>query len=152
MEITWKSCQISLTIFHLFYDFIWSNLTYLTLLSSLPSQLTVLPYAIYLFFGCLEKLTLLFLQVGNAAYHNDMLYEELKRSIPQLTKILISKEEDKTKANAAGALSNLVRNSNRLCEDIISAGAMQVCFDMILVTERRERRKRKEIKEGKKVS
>ncbi|XXG51856.1 hypothetical protein AAC387_Pa03g0329 [Persea americana] len=69
--------------------------------------------------------------VGNAAYHNDMLYEELKRSIPQLTKILISKEEDKTKANAAGALSNLVRNSNRLCEDIISAGAMQALLKLV---------------------
>lgn len=68
-----------------------------------------------------------FLQIGNAAYHNDTLYEELKRSIPQLANLLLSAEEDKTKANAAGALSNLVRNSNRLCEDIISKGAMQVC-------------------------
>lgn len=42
-----QCCRISLTIFHLFYDFIWSKLTYVTLLSSLPSQLTVLPYAIY---------------------------------------------------------------------------------------------------------
>lgn len=35
-------------------------------------------------------------------------------------------EEDKTKANAAGALSNLVRNSDKLCEDIVSKGAVQV--------------------------
>lgn len=55
-----------------------------------------------------------------------MLYEELRRSIPQLANILLSAEEDKTKANAAGALSNLVRNSNKLCEDIVSKGAMQV--------------------------
>lgn len=67
------------------------------------------------------------LQVGNAAYHNDILYENLRRCIPQLTKLLLSVEEDKTKANAAGALSNLVRNSNSLCEDIISQGALQVC-------------------------
>ena len=66
-------------------------------------------------------------QIGNAAYHNDVLYEQLRRSIPQLTKRLHSAEEDKTKANAAGALSNLVRNSDVLCEDIISHGAMQVC-------------------------
>jgi fused-like protein len=65
--------------------------------------------------------------VGNAAYHNDMLYEELRRSIPQLTKLLLAPEEDKTKGNAAGALSNLVRNSNILCEDIVSQGAIQVC-------------------------
>lgn len=70
--------------------------------------------------------------MGNAAYHNDTLYDELRKSIPQLAKILVSKEEDKTKANAAGALSNLVRNSNKLCEDIISTGAMQVIFDFLL--------------------
>jgi len=66
-------------------------------------------------------------QVGNAAYHNDMLYEELRRSIPQLTTLLLGPEEDKTKGNAAGALSNLVRNSDILCEDIVSQGAIQVC-------------------------
>ena len=72
------------------------------------------------------QLTAAFFQVGNAAYHNDVLYEKLRRSIPQLTKLLLSAEEDKTKANAAGALSNLVRNSSVLCEDVISQGAMQV--------------------------
>lgn len=66
------------------------------------------------------------LQIGNAAYHNDMLYDELRRSIPQLANLLLSAEEDKTKANAAGALSNLVRNSSKLCDDIVSKGAMQV--------------------------
>lgn len=55
-----------------------------------------------------------------------MLYEELRRSIPQLAAVLLSADEDKTKANAAGALSNLVRNSNKLCEDIVDKGAMQV--------------------------
>ncbi|OVA06997.1 Armadillo [Macleaya cordata] len=69
--------------------------------------------------------------IGNAAYHNDLLYEELRRSIPLLTKLLLSSEEDKTKANAAGALSNLVRNSNRLCEDIISKGAMQALLKLV---------------------
>lgn len=67
------------------------------------------------------------LQIGNAAYHNNTLYEELRRSIPQLGKLLLSAEEDKTKSNAAGALSNLVRNSNELCEEIVSSGALQVC-------------------------
>ena len=65
-------------------------------------------------------------QIGNAAYYNDKLYDELRRSIPELAYLLLSNEEDKTKANAAGALSNLVRNSNRLCDDIVSKGAMQV--------------------------
>ncbi|KAK3213413.1 hypothetical protein Dsin_018119 [Dipteronia sinensis] len=69
--------------------------------------------------------------IGNAAYHNDLLYEELRRSIPQLAKVLVSAEEDKTKANAAGALSNLVRNSNKLCEDIVSKGAMQALIKLV---------------------
>ncbi|XP_043723868.1 serine/threonine-protein kinase TIO isoform X1 [Telopea speciosissima] len=69
--------------------------------------------------------------IGNAAYYNDFLYEELRRSIPQLANILLSVEEDKTKANAAGALSNLVRNSNKLCEDIISKGAMQALLKLV---------------------
>lgn len=66
------------------------------------------------------------LQVGNAAYHDDRLYDQLQRCIPHLTRLLLEDEEDKTKANAAGALSNLVRNSSQLCDDIISKGAMQV--------------------------
>ncbi|KAI3986271.1 hypothetical protein MKX01_028552 [Papaver californicum] len=68
--------------------------------------------------------------IGNAAYHN-LLYEELRRSIPLLTSLLVSSEEDKTRVNAAGALSNLVRNSNRLCEDIISKGAMQALLKLV---------------------
>lgn len=55
-----------------------------------------------------------------------MLYEELRRSIPQLANILQMAEDDMTKANAAGALSNLVRNSDKLCEDMVSKGAIQV--------------------------
>ncbi|XP_030533063.1 serine/threonine-protein kinase TIO isoform X1 [Rhodamnia argentea] len=69
--------------------------------------------------------------IGNAAYHNDMLYEELRRSIPQLAAVLLSADEDKTKANAAGALSNLVRNSNKLCEDIVDKGAMQALLKLV---------------------
>ncbi|KAK9272765.1 hypothetical protein L1049_003142 [Liquidambar formosana] len=69
--------------------------------------------------------------IGNAAYYNDMLYEELRRSIPQLANLLHSAEEDKTKANAAGALSNLVRNSNKLCEDIVSKGAMKALLKLV---------------------
>ncbi|CAN1336009.1 Serine/threonine-protein kinase TIO [Linum perenne] len=71
------------------------------------------------------------LLIGNAAYYNDKLYDELRRSIPQLSYLLLSNEEDKTKANAAGALSNLVRNSNRLCDDIVSKGAMQALLKLV---------------------
>ncbi|KAL4192557.1 hypothetical protein AMTRI_Chr06g172560 [Amborella trichopoda] len=69
--------------------------------------------------------------LGNAAYHNELLYEELRRSIPQLTNLLQASEEDKTKANAAGAISNLVRNSSKLCEDIITKGALQALLKLV---------------------
>ncbi|CAK7340113.1 unnamed protein product [Dovyalis caffra] len=69
--------------------------------------------------------------IGNAAYHNDMLYDELRRSIPELANLLCPAEEDKTKANAAGALSNLVRNSSKLCDDIVSKGAMQALLKLV---------------------
>ncbi|XP_024378756.1 serine/threonine-protein kinase TIO isoform X1 [Physcomitrium patens] len=71
--------------------------------------------------------------VGNAAYHDDRLYDQLQRCIPYLTRLLLEDEEDKTKANAAGALSNLVRNSSRLCDDIISKGAIQALCQVISV-------------------
>ncbi|KAL5564765.1 hypothetical protein UlMin_027929 [Ulmus minor] len=70
--------------------------------------------------------------IGNAAYHNDTLYDELRRSIPQLVYLLLSAEEDKTKANAAGALSNLLRNSNKLCGDIVSKGAIQALLKLVV--------------------
>ncbi|XVF75639.1 hypothetical protein PTKIN_Ptkin13bG0203400 [Pterospermum kingtungense] len=69
--------------------------------------------------------------IGNAAYHNDTLYEELRRSIPQLAKLLLSEEEDKTRANAIGALTNLVRNSNKLSEEIISKGGIQALLKLV---------------------
>ncbi|KAI3698242.1 hypothetical protein L6452_31355 [Arctium lappa] len=69
--------------------------------------------------------------IGNAAYYSDFFYEELRRCIPQLANLLVSAEEDKTKANASGALSNLVRNSNKLCEDIVSKGAMQALLRLV---------------------
>ncbi|CAN6882710.1 unnamed protein product [Brassica oleracea] len=69
--------------------------------------------------------------IANAAYHSDKLYEELRPSITQLANVLTSAEGDKTKANAAGALSNLVRNSNKLCEDMVSKGALQTFLKFV---------------------
>ncbi|GAB2249639.1 hypothetical protein Droror1_Dr00012998 [Drosera rotundifolia] len=69
--------------------------------------------------------------IGNAAFHSDVLHDELKRAIPQLVNVLLSPQEDKTKANAAGALSNLVRNSSRLCEDLVAKGALQALLKVV---------------------
>ncbi|KAI3743844.1 hypothetical protein L1987_56911 [Smallanthus sonchifolius] len=73
------------------------------------------------------------LLIGNAAYHNDFYYEELRRCIPQLANLLLSEEEeeDKTKMNASGALSNLVRHSNKFCHDMVSKGAMQALLKLV---------------------
>uniref|UniRef100_A0A803L3C5 non-specific serine/threonine protein kinase n=1 Tax=Chenopodium quinoa TaxID=63459 RepID=A0A803L3C5_CHEQI len=75
--------------------------------------------------GCLLNVSSPGANIGNAAFHNDSLYEELRRSISHLTNLLLLPEEDITKLNAAGALGNLVRHSNLLCEDIVSHGAIQ---------------------------
>ena len=53
--------------------------------------------------------------VGNAAFHNAHLYESLKPWVPLLVELLKDPEE-KTRANAAGALGNFVRNSDTLCK------------------------------------
>lgn len=82
-------------------------------------------------------------QIGNAAYHNASLYSELGPAIPHLTALLHQPEDlaesgrmsvhvergaDKVKANAAGALGNMARNSNELCGALIKHGAVKVRF------------------------
>ncbi|KAK9051496.1 hypothetical protein SSX86_028123 [Deinandra increscens subsp. villosa] len=72
------------------------------------------------------------IQIGNAAYHNDFYYEELRRCIPKLVNLLLSEEElDKIKINASGALSNLVRHSDKFCHDMVSKGAMQALLKLV---------------------
>ena len=60
-----------------------------------------------------------------AGFHNSSLYEALRASLSPLV-ALLHDEEDKTRANAAGALGNLVRNSGLLCRHLIEANALQV--------------------------
>ena len=60
-----------------------------------------------------------------AGFHNASLYGPLQVSIQPLV-ALLSDEEDKTCANAAGALGNLVRNDKVLCAALIEAEALQV--------------------------
>ena len=49
------------------------------------------------------------------------MYPELRVAVPPLVRLL-GDEEDKTRANAAAALGNLVRNSAALCGDLVRAG------------------------------
>jgi fused len=62
--------------------------------------------------------------VGNAGFHNDLLYEHLRPCVILLVDLLKDQEE-KTRANAAGALGNFVRNSATLCKDLIKHGALK---------------------------
>lgn len=56
--------------------------------------------------------------IGNAGFHNAVLYEALWPAVGPLVSLL-NDEEEKTRANAAGALGNLVRNGSQLCGELI---------------------------------
>ena len=62
--------------------------------------------------------------VGNGSFHSDELYPALRPVIPSLVQLL-SDDDEKSRANAAGALGNLVRNSGLLCADLAFHGAPQ---------------------------
>lgn len=68
--------------------------------------------------------------IGNAGFHNSMLYPLLRPAIRSLV-YLLGDEEDRTRANAAGALGNLLRNSAELVPDVLSAGALQGLLDLV---------------------
>mmetsp|Transcript_76196 Transcript_76196/g.164890 ORF Transcript_76196/g.164890 Transcript_76196/m.164890 type:complete len:110 (+) Transcript_76196:3215-3544(+) len=68
--------------------------------------------------------------VGNAGFHNDTLYDQLKPCIPYIV-TLLKDEEEKTRANAAGALGNFVRNSSKLCESLIKNHALETLLEVV---------------------
>lgn len=68
--------------------------------------------------------------LGNLAFHSDLLYRDLAAALPQLLRLLRD-EDEKTRANAAGAIGNLVRNSGELCSAMIREGMLQGLFDLV---------------------
>jgi fused-like protein len=68
--------------------------------------------------------------VGNAAFHSALLYPHLAPAIGPLVDLL-SDSEEKTRANAAGALGNLVRNSSELCGQMIAAGVLDALLALV---------------------
>ena len=68
--------------------------------------------------------------VGNAGFHNSKLYEDLRPCVKLLVDLLNDSEE-KTRANAAGALGNFVRNSELLCQDLIKHGALRQLLEVV---------------------
>ena len=68
--------------------------------------------------------------VGNAGFHNAKLYEHLRPCVKLLVDLLNDSEE-KTRANAAGALGNFVRNSDLLCSELIKHGALRQLLEVV---------------------
>lgn len=62
--------------------------------------------------------------VGNACFHSAALYKALAPAVPALMQLL-GDDHEKTRANAAGALGNLVRNSGVLCGRLVRAGVVR---------------------------
>ena len=69
--------------------------------------------------------------LGNTAFHSALLYAPLTRSISVLVKLLKDKDE-KTRANAAGALGNLVRNSHILVSEMVNMKAVEGLIDLVV--------------------
>jgi len=67
--------------------------------------------------------------IGNAAFHSAVLYPYLVDSIPLLVSALHDADE-KTRANAAGALGNLVRNSSELCALLVGYDVARHLLDL----------------------
>ncbi|CAM9140259.1 unnamed protein product, partial [Discosporangium mesarthrocarpum] len=67
--------------------------------------------------------------VGNAAFHSDSLYPHLAPVVPALVTALGDLEE-KTRANAAGALGNLVRNGGLLCRELATHHAVSALMGL----------------------
>jgi fused-like protein len=67
--------------------------------------------------------------LGNAAFHNDKLYMALKPSIPHIINLLKDKDE-RTRANASGALGNFARNSAVMINELITQNAVDALFQL----------------------
>ncbi|KEG10945.1 protein kinase [Trypanosoma grayi] len=67
---------------------------------------------------------------GNAAFHSDILYELLRPSIPVIVKLLYSGDE-KTRQNAAGAVSNFVRNGGSLTSALMKDNAVEALLRIL---------------------
>ena len=77
--------------------------------------------------------------IGNAGFHSNALYPNLASAISALVAILRggpstpgdTVEEEKTRANAAGAIGNLVRNGASLCGELVAQGAIDALVETV---------------------
>ena len=68
---------------------------------------------------------------GNATFHDDTLYSDLAEAISASIRLIHTELDDRTRANAAGVLGNLVKNSSLLCEKMHQAGAVSVLMNLV---------------------
>lgn len=68
--------------------------------------------------------------IGNAGFHSNFLYKDLTPAVQVLIKLL-NDDEDRTQANASGALGNLVRNSSELVPEMMQYGAIEALLRII---------------------
>ncbi len=68
--------------------------------------------------------------IGNAGFHNNYLYKDLTPAVKVLINLL-GDGEDRTRANASGALGNLVRNSSELVPEMLRFGAIEALVRII---------------------
>ena len=71
--------------------------------------------------------------VGNAAFHSAELYGALAGSIAPLARASETEADEKTRANAVGAIGNLVRNGGALARDMVRARVPLLLLKMVLV-------------------
>jgi serine/threonine protein kinase len=69
--------------------------------------------------------------VGNAGFHSNYLYSDLKPAVKILVGLLHD-DEDRTVANAAGALGNLVRNSGELVPEMLTCDAVGTLIGIVV--------------------
>ena len=77
--------------------------------------------------GALEKLP-------SPRIHSSLEHDDLSAIMERCVKLLVDllkDQEEKTRANAAGALGNFVRNSNALCKDLIRHHALEQLLDVV---------------------
>ena len=71
--------------------------------------------------------------VGNAAFHCNALYSSLFCSIPLLALATESESDEKSRANAAGAIGNLVRNGGALAGEMARVGVPLTLLRSVLI-------------------
>ena len=71
--------------------------------------------------------------IGNAAFHCDDLYNTLFSSIPLLALAAESESDEKSRANAAGAIGNLVRNGGMLACEMARVGVPLTLLRSVLI-------------------